>query len=279
MVLQVVDHSGGLHALGEVAALVSPKCRCQPPTPLPHSYYYLAKSIRQIHGVDITDALLDQLDLGLPYLDSLLLYSQLPLGDSWIAKLMPSGEGAAKCVAPWPDPITAAIALASTGVGSLAVDLRFGYERYAHLIAEYAESVGAELQLLVTRPLNLPGDVVFHSSVPPYLRERYIKAVGDVSISKGAVQLGSIGLGEETCSSQQRDFAKALERVAMVLGLDMGIFDDLVSQGVLSQSYLQDFADPRQLGYLVKWDIIRQTPGGWLPTPKLVYLYGLYKSR
>jgi hypothetical protein len=31
------------------------------------------------------------------------------------------------------------------------------------------------------------------------------------------------------------------------------------------------------LGYLVKWDLVRQTAIGWSVTPKLIFLYGLYR--
>jgi len=29
----------------------------------------------------------------------------------------------------------------------------------------------------------------------------------------------------------------------------------------------------------VKWDLVRQMPGGWSATPKLIFLYGLYRGR
>jgi hypothetical protein len=45
----------------------------------------------------------------------------------------------------------------------------------------------------------------------------------------------------------------------------------------VSHNYLMDFLSPWQLGYLVKWDLVRQMPGGWSATPKLIFLYGLYR--
>jgi hypothetical protein len=65
--------------------------------------------------------------------------------------------------------------------------------------------------------------------------------------------------------------------VAEVLGVGLDVFEDLAAHGVVSHSYLMDFLSPWQLGYLVKWDLVRQMPGGWSVTPKLIFLYGLYR--
>lgn len=279
MVTQIVDHGEVLHTLGEISLMVSPRCRCPPPAPRPGSFRHLAVAVRRIYGIQIYSALIDQLDLGLQMLDSVLLQGQLPLEISWIARLMPSGKAMARCIAPDPDPITAAIAVISAGARSVAVDLRFGYANYVDVLAQYAEHSGTELQIIVSAPLSLPGDLVFHSSAPPHVRERYIKAAGDVSVRRGAVQLVDVSLGGEVCERTSNDYTKTLERVAASLGLDMGLFDDLVTQGVLSHSYVLDLATSWQLGYLAKWELARQVPGGWSATHKLMYLHGLYHGK
>ncbi|MGC9131780.1 MAG: hypothetical protein ACP5H5_09385 [Pyrobaculum sp.] len=279
MVTQIVDHSEALHTLGEVSTVVSPRCGCPPPAPRLASFRHLAAAVRRIYGVEIYSALVDQLDLGLQILDPVLLQGQLTLEASWIARLMPAGEAVARCVAPDPDPVTAAIAVVSAGARSVAVDLRLGYTKYVDVLAQYAEHAGSELQIVVSAPLRLPGDLVFHSSAPPHVRERYVKAVGDVSVRRGAVQLVDVSPGGGVCEGAGVDYTKTLERVAELLGLDMGLFDDLVAQGVLSHGYVLDHATPWQLGYLAKWQLARQVPGGWSATHKLVYLHGLYRGR
>ena len=116
-------------------------------------------------------ALQDQRDLGLDVVDPVLLFGQLPLESAWTARLMPHGSGIYKCVASRPDPITAAVAVLSHKPGPVAVDLRYGGVKYVNIVVSYAEEVGVELQLIVTKPLDIGGVVVFHASSPPYVRE------------------------------------------------------------------------------------------------------------
>ncbi|MEM4493477.1 MAG: hypothetical protein QXJ71_06930 [Pyrobaculum sp.] len=279
MSIQIVDYSEEAHVVEEAAVVVSPRCKCKPPSPHADAFPYIARATREIYGVDISSALSDQLDLGLRRLDVVLLHGQLPLGDSWLARLLPNSQETARCVAPMPDPITAALSILSAGVGNVVVDMRYGYAKYTDIIAEYATATNAKLQLLVTKPLALPGDVIFHSSTPPYLKERYVKAAGEVSITRGFVRLKPLSYIDEDCDISAPDFAKTLERVAQVLDLDMGLLDHVVSQPAVSHTYLQEFATTWQIGYLAKWDLIRQAPGGWTATSKLMYLYGLARGR
>ncbi len=279
MPTQIVDHSETPHILGEVDVLVAPRCGASPPAPRLVSGLHIARAIRQIHGPQILPALQDQRNLGLETADPVLLFGQLSLDVAWVARLMPHGDGLRRCVAPRPDPITAAVAVLSHRPGSVAVDLRFGYARFVHIVADYAEEVGAVFQAVVTEPLDLPGEVVFHISTPPYIRERYVKATGNVSVRRGEVTLQVAQLEDSAVGVDEPPFHKALERVAEVLGVDTDVFDDLTAQGVVSHGYLMDFLSPWQLGYLVKWDLVRQVPGGWSATPKLLLLYGLLRGR
>ncbi|AAL63554.1 hypothetical protein PAE1548 [Pyrobaculum aerophilum str. IM2] len=277
-VVQIIDYSMGVNTLGETSSVISPMCKCPPPAPRLSSYLHLARALMEIYGVNVLGALIDQADLGLTEVDAVLLFVQIPLEKSWAARLIPQGQGGAKCVAPFPDPVIAAISLMSTGVESVAVDLRFGYQKYAPIIVNYALLTGAEVQILTTRPADLPGEIIFHSSAPPFVREKYVKAVGDVSVTKGEVRLTPVSPSDDDCRAEPPDYTKALLRVVDVLGLDINLVEDLASQGVLSHGYVQDFASPWQIGYLVKWDLIRQAPGGWSATHKLLYLYGLYRG-
>jgi hypothetical protein len=277
MPLQIVDYSEVPHVLGQVAVVVAPRCRAPPPAPRLASLPHLAQALRQIYGVQITPALQDQRDLGLDVVDPVLLFGQLPLESAWIARLMPHGNGIYKCVAAQPDPITAAVAVLSHKPGPVAVDLRYGGVKYVDIVVRYAEEVGVELQLIVSKPLDVGGEVVFHASTPPYIREKYIKAPGDVSVKRGGVALGEAPLDSRPADGEEPPFHKALERVAEVLGLSIDVLGDLVAQGVVSHSYLMDFVSAWQLGYLAKWDLVRQVPGGWSATPKLIFLYGLYR--
>lgn len=279
MSAQIVDYSEEAHVVEEAAAVVSPRCRCRPPSPHADAFPYIARAVKEMYGVDVGNALSDQVDLGLRRLDVVLLHGQLPLHGSWLAKLLPHSQKTARCVAPVPDPVTAALSILSAGAGNVVVDMRYGYAKYADIIAEYAAATNAKLQLLVTKPLALPGDVIFHSSTPPYLKERYVKAAGEVSISRGSVRLKPLSYIDEDCDVSAPDFAKTLERVAQVLDLDMGLLDHVVSQPAVSHTYLQEFATTWQIGYLAKWDLIRQVPGGWTAAPKLIYLYGLARGR
>ena len=279
MPTQIVDHSDAPHAFGEVDVLVAPRCGAPPPAPRLASASHLARAIRQIHGPQILPALQDQRDLGLEAADPVLLFGQLSLDAAWVARLVPHGDGLRRCVAPRPDPITAAVAVLSHRLGSVAVDLRFGYARFVHIVADYAEEVGAVLQVIVTEPLDLPGEVMFHISTPPYIRERYVKATGNVSVRRGEVILQVAQLEGSAVGVDEAPFRKALERVAEVLGMDTDVFEDLAVQGVVSHGYLMDFVSPWQLGYLIKWGLVRQVPGGWAVTSKLIYLYGLLRSR
>jgi hypothetical protein len=277
MPLQIVDYSEVPHVLGQVAAVVTPRCRAPPPAPHLGSVSHLAQALRRVYGVQIMPALQDQRDLGLDVVDPVLLFGQLPLESAWTARLMPHGNGIYKCVASWPDPITAAVAVLSHKPGPVAVDLRYGGVKYVNIVVSYAEEVGVELQLIVTKPLDVGGEVVFHASTPPYVREKYIKAPGDVSVKRGGVALGEAPLDSRPADGEEPPFHKALERVAEVLGLSLDVLGDLVTQGVVSHSYLMDFVSAWQLGYLAKWDLVRQVPGGWSATPKLIFLYGLYR--
>lgn len=277
--MQIVDHSETPHVLGEVDVLVAPRCGAPPPAPRLASAPHLARAIRQIHGPQILPALQDQRDLGLEAADPVLLFGQLQLDAAWAARLMPHGDVPRRCAAPRPDPITAAVAVLSHRPRSIAVDLRLGYARYVYIAADYAEVVGAELQVIATRPLDLPGEVVFHASTPPYIKERYVKAPGDVSVRRGEVSLREAPLEGPAVQVYEPHFHKALERVAEVLGVGLDVFEDLAAHGVVSHNYLMDFLSQWQLGYLVKWDLVRQMPGGWSATPKLIFLYGLYRGR
>jgi len=277
MPLQIVDYSEVPHVLGQVAAVVTPRCRAPPPAPHLGSVSHLAQALRRVHGVQIMPALQDQRDLGLDVVDPVLLFGQLPLESAWTARLMPHGSGIYKCVAARPDPITAAVAVLSHKPGPVAVDLRYGDVKYVNIIVSYAEEVGVELQLVVTKPLDIGGEVVFHTSTPPYVREKYIKTPGNVSVKRGEVALGEAPLDSRPADEEKPPFHKALERLAEVLGLSLDVFGDLVTQGVVSHSYLMDFVSAWQLGYLAKWDLVRQVPGGWSATPKLIFLYGLYR--
>ncbi|ACB39581.1 hypothetical protein [Pyrobaculum neutrophilum] len=276
--IQIVDHTTGVHTLGEIDALISPACGSPPPAPRRISFTAVAKAVRSIYGVDIRPALEDQADLGLERLDPVLLYGQLPLEHAWIAKALPHCSVAASCAAPRPDPVTAALSLMSHGVGKIAVDLRGGFERYGVLVAQHAAELGAEVQLIVAVPLRLHGDLVFHSSVPPHLRERYIRAAGDVSVQRGPVELREWRPQATTHAECEKPrFTDALAKIAEILGVGEGVLEDLAAQSVLSHSYVLDLLTPLQLGYLAKWGLVRQLPGGWGATPKFLYLYGLYR--
>ncbi|ABL88771.1 conserved hypothetical protein [Pyrobaculum islandicum DSM 4184] len=278
MILQIVDYSESIHTLGDVRAIVSPRCKNPPPSPRLSSFCILAKAVKRIYGVEIFGALQDQIDLGLDVLDNVLLFGQLPLEDMWLARILPYGVAAGSCFTPRPDPIVATLAVLSVGIAPVAVDLRYGYGEYAHFLAERAEELGAEVQLIVVKPLELPGDIIFHSSAPPYLRERYIKTPGDVSIRRGEITLSKATVEENSTPTEPR-FWDALKRVGEILNLDIDFFEDLASQSVLSHSYILDHITTWQLGYLAKWGFIKQVPGGWSSTPKLLYLYGLYRRR
>jgi len=46
----------------------------------------------------------------------------------------------------------------------------------------------------------------------------------------------------------------------------------------VSHGFLLDLAQPSQLAYLVKWGLVERVAGGWGPSAKLIYLYGLLKG-
>ncbi|MEZ0318694.1 MAG: hypothetical protein ABWK05_01695 [Pyrobaculum sp.] len=275
--LQIVDYDEMPHVLYDVDVVVSPRCRAPPPAPSLDAAFVLAKIFKKLYGASLYTWLADQKDLGLSYVDPVLLYAQLPLEESWAARVVPHGGALYKCVLSWPDPVTAAVAVASRGARSLAVDARH-WRIGLEILAEYAEAMGVDLQLVVTEPLSLPGDVVFHSSVPPHLRERFIKAPGDVSIRRGDVELKGVEISNEG-EWKEPDFAEALGRALKLLNVDASLVADLIEAHVLSHKYVVDLIDEWQFGYLVKWGLVRAAPAGWAPTPKLIYLYGLYLRR
>ena len=244
MPLQIVDYSEVPHVLGQVAAVVTPRCRAPPPAPHLGSVSHLAQALRRVHGVQIMPALQDQRDLRLDVVDPVLLFGQLPLESAWTARLMPHGNGIYKCIASWPDPITAAVAVLSHKPGPVAVDLRYGDVKYVNIVVSYAEEVGVELQLIVTKPLDVGGEVVFHASTPPYVKERYVKAPGDVSVRSGEVSMREAPLEDLAVQVYEPHFHKALERVAEVLGVGLDMFEDLAAHGVVSHNYLMDFLSP-----------------------------------
>lgn len=276
-VLQIVDYDETPHVLYDVDVVVSPRCRAPPPAPSLEAAFVLAKAFRRLHGVSLYPWLADQKDLGLSHVDPVLLYAQMPLEESWAARAVPHGGAVYKCVSSWPDPVTAAVAAASRGARSMAVDARH-WRTGLEILAEYAEARGVRLQLIVAEPLPIPGDVVFHSSTPLHLREKFVKTPGDVSIKRGDVELRGVDLTYEG-EWGEPDFSQALGRALELLNVDVGLVADLIEAHVLSHKYVADLVDEWQLGYLVKWGLLRAEPAGWSPSPKLIYLYGLYQRR
>jgi len=277
VITQIVDYTAEVHVAYEVDVVVSPLCRAPPPTPHVEAWAVLGELFRDLYGVGVAEYLADQAALGLERVDPVLLFAQLPLGVMHTARLMPYGHDTAQCTSAWPDPATAAVAVVSNGASSIAVDLRL-WQGDPRPLLRYAAAKGAKTQLILTKPLDLPGDVVFHSSVPPYARERYVRAPGDLSATGRTVTLKAVAPTDRSHEEQSHAFKEALARVAEVLDLGEEVFADLVEQGVVSHGFLLDLAQPSQLAYLVKWGLVERVAGGWGASAKLIYLYGLLRG-
>ena len=277
MITQIVDYTAEVHVAYEVDVVVSPLCRAPPPAPRVEAWATLGKLFKELYGVSVAEHLLDQAALGLERVDPVLLFAQLPLGVMHMARLMPYGRDIAQCTSAWPDPATAAVAVISNGVSSIAVDLRL-WQGDPRPFLRYAVAKGVKTQLILTKPLDLPSDVIFHSSVPPYVRERYVRAPGDLSAMGRTVALKAVALAAHAHDEQSPAFKEALARVAEVLDIDSEIFAELVEQGVVSHGFFLDLAQPSQLAYLVKWGLVERVAGGWSASAKLIYLYGLLRG-
>lgn len=276
--IQIIDYSHKPHFFREVAAAVSPICNTPPPAPKLSAAYYLNKALREQYRVDFGGYLQDQVDLGLEELDVVLLAGQAPLEASWLARSLPYCPAVYKCAAPEPDPVVAAIALASRGLSPLLVDLRYGTPRSVEALVEYAARRGVELQLVVTRPLDLPGELILHRSTPPYVKEKFAMAAGDISTARGPVELREIDLPGEEATCGRPSYHLALARVAEVLSIDIEFLEELAGGGIVGNDYIFDYLDHWQVGYLHKWGLLNRADGGWAASPKLIYLYGLYRK-
>lgn len=277
----VIDRGSEIRLVEDVEVVVSPLCRGQPP-PLKldrPAMEFFDEVVHDIYGERILPHLIDQKILGLDEMDPRLLLAQLPLKSSYIAFLLPYVGRAGRCINAYPTAALASLAVLSRGVRSLAVDVRWD-DRGIAKVSQMAMQIGAKLQLIAARPLDLPGEIFVTEKVPFYLRRRIVGlARGDVD-GAGRQFAPLIVRPQEEGTWEPVDYGLVLDKIAEVLGLRESVFNELVELGHVAYRSVVDLGvRPWQLSYLLKWDLLEPIAGGFRVGRKLLYLISLSERR
>ncbi|CCC81459.1 hypothetical protein [Thermoproteus tenax] len=277
----VIDRGSEIRLVEDVEVVVSPLCRGQPP-PLKldrPAMEFFDEVVHDIYGERILPHLIDQKILGLDEMDPRLLLAQLPLKSSYIAFLLPYVGRAGRCINAYPTAVLASLAVLSRGVRSLAVDVRWD-DRGIAKVSQMAMQIGAKLQLIAVRPLDLPGEIFVTEKVPFYLRRRIVGlARGDVDGAGRQFAPLIVRLQEEG-TWEPVDYGLVLDKIAEVLGLRESVFNELVELGHVAYRSVVDLGvRPWQLSYLLKWDLLEPIAGGFRVGRKLLYLISLSERR
>lgn len=276
MVSTVVDRSTRITLVKDVQIVVSPLCGGQPP-PLKLASPFMelfGGVVRSIYGVDITTYLFDQKALGLAEMDPVLLLGQLPLESAHVALLLPYAGDPAGCISAYPTPALAAIAAISSSPRSIAVDFRLDVRGIAETV-DAAMRAGVELQIIASRPLEVPGAVYLTESVPSYIRRRIVGAFRG-NVDQHGEEFTPVVREPSGGPWREVEYRKAVDRVADVLGIRREALEEAAELGFLAYRTVLDLGiRPGQLGYLVKWGLLELAAGGFRVGAKLLYLLSL----